>query len=138
MANGNGVAGTGQAIGAPGSAWKPHASLDPGCLTRLKGGKTDRLILRGFGGGRHDVHAAAVLVELDRAIDECEERPIAAGAHIDAGKKPRPALAHQDAAGGDALAAVSFHAETFADAVAAVANAALTFLVCHKSKIKSD
>ena len=40
-----------------------------------------KLVVRGSGGG-HDVHAAAVLVELHLAVDERKQRPIAAGADV--------------------------------------------------------
>ena len=46
--------------------------------------------------------------------------------------KLRAALADEDAAGGDKFAAITFYAEPLADAVAPVADAALTFLMCHK------
>ena len=42
------------------------------------------------------------------------------------------ALADDDATGADSFAAKGFHAEAFAIAVAPVADAALTFLMCHK------
>src|SRR5262245_12334702 len=83
---------------------------------------------------RHDVHALAAFVEHHFAIHEREQRPIPAGADIMTGHKLGAALADQDAAGGDELSAKSFHAEPFADAVAAVADVALTFLMCHKIK----
>ena len=51
------------------------------------------------------------------------------------GDKFRAALADDDAAGGDEFAAKFFYAEPFADAVAPVANAALTFLMCHTIKL---
>ena len=41
------------------------------------------------------------------------------------------ALADEDAAGGDKLTAKFFDAEALADAIASVAYAALTFLMCH-------
>ena len=89
------------------------------------------LILRGGGFG-HDVHAAAVLVELHLAVHERKERPIAARADIFARDELAAALAHDDAARADDLAAKFFHAKPFADAVAPVADAALTFFMCHK------
>jgi len=49
-----------------------------------------------------------------------------------AGKKFGSSLADQNAAGGNKFAAIPFHAQPFADAIAPVADAALTFLVCHK------
>src|SRR5277367_3094986 len=88
------------------------------------------LILRGGGFG-HDVHAAAVLVELHLAVHERKERPIAARADIFARDKFAAALAHDDAARADDRAAKFFYAQPFADAVAPVADAALTFFMCH-------
>src|SRR5262249_53970167 len=79
-----------------------------------------------------DIDAGAGLVEFDFAIDEGKQRPIPPGADVLAGANLCSALRAQDAAGGNKLAAISFHAQPFADAIASVADAALTFLVCHK------
>ena len=49
-------------------------------------------------------------------------------------KQYRAALADDDAAGGDLLAAKSFNPEPFAGAVPTVADAALTFFMCHTIK----
>ena len=84
------------------------------------------------GGFGHDVHPGAVLVELHPAVGEREERPIAARADIFARDELAAALAHDDAARADDRAAKFFYAKPFADAVAPVADAALTFLMCHK------
>jgi len=81
----------------------------------------------------HNVHPAAILIEGDLAVHEGEQRPIAPGADVAAGEKLGAPLAHDDAAGRHELAAIPFHTETFADAVASVTNAALTFLMSHKS-----
>ena len=89
-----------------------------------------RLILRGRL-GLH-VHAPTVFVEGDFAVHQRKKRPIAARADIFARHELRAALPDDDAAGGDRFAAIRFHAQPFADAVAAVADAALTFLMCHK------
>ena len=70
---------------------------------------------------RVDVDAAAVLVEADVAVFEGEEAPIAAGADVGASHPAGAALADDDAAGADQFAAKSFHAKSFADAVASVA-----------------
>jgi hypothetical protein len=90
-----------------------------------------KLILRGGGLG-HDVHAAAVLVELHLAVHERKERPIAARADVLARDEFAAALADDDAARADDFAAKFFYAQPFADAVAPVADAALTFFMCHK------
>src|SRR5271154_6152985 len=85
-----------------------------------------------------DVHLAVRLVELHGAVDEREERVIAADADVRAGTEPGAALADQDVAGDDRFAAKFFHAEALADAVAPVAYAALTFLMRHSgSPIRS-
>ena len=79
----------------------------------------------------HDVDALAVLVEMNLAIHEGEQSPIAAGADVLTRRKLGAALADNDAAGGDEFAAITFDAEPFAGAVAPVTDAALTFFVCH-------
>ena len=73
------------------------------------------------------------LVELDGAVAEREERPIAAGAHALAGMVLGTALADDDAAGEDLLAAKNFDAEALGRAVAAVAGGFLTCFMCHGS-----
>src|SRR6266508_2092162 len=78
---------------------------------------------------RHDVHAFAIPVEINLPVLQREERPIASRADVLARDEFRPALPHDDAAGADLLAAIRLHAEPFADAVAPVADAALTFLM---------
>jgi hypothetical protein len=89
-----------------------------------------RLVVFGRRGGEH-IDALAALVELHFAVHEREQSPIATGADIVAGGKFGAALAHEDAARGDELAAVTFHAQPFAGAIAPVADAALTFFMCH-------
>jgi len=80
-----------------------------------------------------DIDPMSVLVERHLAINECEESPIAAGANILAGDELGAALPNEDAASGDELSAKPFYSESLADAVATVADAALTFLMCHKN-----
>src|ERR1700679_2309634 len=96
------------------------------CEPRFENCSRRNLILRGGGFG-HDVHAAAVLVELHLAVHERKERPIAARADVFARDKFASALADDDTARADDLAAKFFYAEPFADAVAPVADTALTF-----------
>src|SRR5258705_4769676 len=79
-----------------------------------------------------DVNPAAAFVEGDLAIHQGEQSPIAACADVFAGNEFGPALTNQNAAGADHFTAISFHAEPFADAIASVADAALTFLMCHR------
>ena len=84
----------------------------------------------GFGG--KDIYPAAAFVESDFSIRQGEQCPIATGADVEAGKKLGAALADQNASRSDDFAAKSFYPEPFAGGIASVANAALTFLVCHK------
>src|SRR6266700_7094009 len=86
---------------------------------------------------REHVDAPTAFVEPDLTVHESEQRPIASGAHVLAGEELGAALADQDAAGGHELAAESFHPKPLADAVAAIADTALTFLMCHKM-LRSD
>src|SRR5277367_1871717 len=87
---------------------------------------------------RQDVDPAVDAVELDHAVDEREERVIAAHADVRAGMETRAALANNDVARDDFLAAEFFHAEALADAIAPVAYAALTFFMRHSgSPIRS-
>ena len=83
----------------------------------------------------NDIDPAAVFVKLHPAIDQGEKGPVPARADIEAGVEFRPALADENAARGDQLTAEFFYSQSFADAVAPVANAALTFLVCHKTRL---
>jgi hypothetical protein len=81
--------------------------------------------------GGEDVHLAVGPVELDQAVDQSEEGVVAADADVRPGAETRAALADDDVAGDDRLAAKFFHAEAFADAIAPVAYAALTFFMRH-------
>lgn len=84
------------------------------------------------GGGqlrrRRDIDAAAFAIEQDAPGDQGEQRPVAADAHVLARRPLGAALADDDAARADDLAAISLDAKTLADAVAAVTATALTFL----------
>ena len=92
-----------------------------------------QLIVPGLRLRRNDVHPAAALVERHFAVDEREQSPIAARADVVARYELGAALADDDAARADDLSAEGFHAQAFADAVAAVADASLTFLMCDKA-----
>lgn len=83
------------------------------------------------------MNSAVHPVKRDLAIHESEERPIAADANVLAGVEIRPALPDEDTAGSDNLASEPLHTEALADAVATIANTALTFLMCHKSFSRS-
>jgi len=85
----------------------------------------------GRGDGLDDGHLAAGLVELDNAILQGEEGPIAADADVFAGVQLGAALADDDVAGDDGLAAELFDAATFAVALATVAGCACTFFMGH-------
>src|SRR5579884_2527991 len=76
-------------------------------------------VVHGSGCG-NDVDAPAVLVELNFAIHKREEGPIAAGADVLARGELRPALADENAAGGNEFPAITLHTEPFARAVAPV------------------
>src|SRR5262245_44891564 len=65
----------------------------------------------------------------DDAVDEREQREVAAHAHAGPGVHLGADLAHDDVAGDDALAAENLHATALAAAVTAVLAASLTFLV---------
>jgi hypothetical protein len=84
-----------------------------------------------FSLGLH-IDAAALLVEQDPPVNQREQCPIASGADVLAGDEFRAALTHQNAPGRDLLAPEFFHAEPFADAIPPIANASLSFFMCHK------
>src|SRR6266850_6436232 len=95
----------------------------------------NRACPRSFG---RDIHAAAFLVELNLSIHEREQRPIAACADILAGFELGAALTDNNAASSNKFTAIALHAQALADAVTSVADAALTFLVCHKTLLNVD
>jgi len=100
-------------------------------VPRLIAGRLRRGAGRGACFNRNDVHAAAAFIEGDFAIGQSEQGPVAPGADVVAGEKFGSALADQDTAGRDEFAAKSFYAKPFAGGISAVADAALTFLMCH-------
>ena len=85
-------------------------------------------LVRGVG---DHVHAAATPVGLHLAINEGEDGVVAAEADILAWKELRPALADDDVAGDDDLAAEFLDAEALADAIASVLDGSLTFFMSH-------
>ena len=87
--------------------------------------------LGGRGGRGIDVDAPVAAVEADVAVGKGEEGVVPAHADVVAGVEFGAALADEDGAGEDELAAVAFHAEALAVAVAAVACRSLTFFMCH-------
>jgi len=84
-----------------------------------------------FRSDRIDVDPSSAAIEADATIDQRENCVIASEADVFARQKFRAALANDDIAGHDRFAAESFYTETFADAVAAVLNAALSFFMSH-------
>ena len=90
-----------------------------------------RLVVLVIAFGGNNVHAMAAFVEHDLAIREREQGPVAPGADVAAGDELGAALADDDATGRDELPAKSFYAQSLANAVAPVTDAALTFLMCH-------
>jgi hypothetical protein len=97
------------------------------------------MITRSTGSGsrlRENIDALTAFVERDFAVHQREECPIASGANISARDKFGAPLTNDNTAGGDQFAAVAFHAQPFADAIAPVPDAALTFLMCHKPMIR--
>ena len=81
-----------------------------------------------------DVDAAAFAVEADGACDDGEDGVVTAEADAFTGGPFGAALADDDVAGDDLLAAVFFDTEAFAAAVATVFDGTLTFLVSHISR----
>src|SRR5690349_15048401 len=80
-----------------------------------------------------DVHhrAPGLRLELDLAVGLGEQGVVAAHADVDAGMELRAALAHQDVAGDDALAAELLEAEALGLRIAAVTGTAACFFMCH-------
>lgn len=86
---------------------------------------------------RDHVDPASAAIEFHFAALQRKEGEIAPEADIAAGEEFAPALADENVAGQDSLTAVFFHAETFADAVASVLDAALSFFMGHM-RLKFD
>ncbi len=84
---------------------------------------------------RVDIHAATATIETNVAVNERENRVIAAETDVFARLKFRAALANNNVAGQNHLTAKSFYAESLADAIATVLNAALSFFMCHWKKL---
>ena len=87
--------------------------------------------LGGRGGRGIDVDAPVAAVEADVAVGKGEKSVIATHADVIAGVELGAALADENGAGGNELAAVTFYAKALAVAVAAVACRSLTFFMCH-------
>jgi hypothetical protein len=80
-----------------------------------------------------DVHdaAATTAAELNSACLQGEQRVVATAANACAGVEVGAALANDDLAGLDNLAAEALYAQELSVGVAAVASRARTFLMCH-------
>ena len=82
------------------------------------------------------VNAAPSTVEAYAPLDQRKNRVIPAESDVFSRQEFCPALAYDDIAGDDHFAAEFFHTQPFADTVAAILNAALSFFMSHR-KIKS-
>src|SRR5437667_1534482 len=86
---------------------------------------------------RLDAHRLTILRALDGiahfAIDQCEQRVIAADADVGAGMKLGATLADDDRAGRNGLATEHLHAEHLRLGVAAVPGGTAAFFLCHGS-----
>src|SRR6266404_3247778 len=80
---------------------------------------------------RIDIHPSPSPIEAHISIHQRKNCIIAAEPHISSRQKFRPALADNNVASDNHLAAKFFHAQPFADAVAAVLDAALSFFMSH-------
>jgi hypothetical protein len=100
--------------------------------TALVANREDKLFRRDW----IDIHAPAAAIESDVPVHERENGVIASEADVFTGKKFRAALADNDVAGDNHLAAKSFYAETLADAIATILNTALSFFMCHLKKLR--
>src|SRR5947199_10514436 len=76
-----------------------------------------------------DIDAATSAIKANVAIHERENRVIAAETNVLARLKFRAALANNNIARDNHLAAEFFNAQPFANAIAAVLNAALSFFI---------
>src|SRR5262249_38644070 len=81
--------------------------------------------------GGDDRDLAMRLVVFDGAVLEREERPVAAGADVAARVELGAALADDDRASEDGLAAENFYAKTLRVTLASVGRCALTFFMRH-------
>ena len=88
--------------------------------------------------GRFDIYTTTVPIEAYNTVYQGEDCVIPTKPNILSRQKLCAALANNDISGNDLLTAKLLDAESFADAVASVLNAALTFLMCHTLEIKED
>ena len=83
---------------------------------------------------RIDIDSSPTAIKPDAAVNQRENCVIATESDVFSGQKFRAALAHNDVPGQDRFAAESFYTKPFANAVAAILNAALSFFVSHRKK----
>src|SRR6516165_3083816 len=80
---------------------------------------------------REDVDPAALSIECDHAVGKRKKCIVLASADVSAWEVTRAALAHNDSAGPNALAAVYLDAQSFAVRFAPVADGTLSLLMSH-------
>lgn len=90
-----------------------------------------------FLGGVHADGLATTIFDFEShdAIDQCEERVIAAHADVDSGMELGSELADKDISGNHSLAARFFKATPLASAIATVSGTTTTFFCSHKSEL---
>ena len=93
------------------------------------------LVLRRRGHGRIHVHASPAAIETYVPVDQSEDCVIATKPDVSSGQKFSTALAYDDVASHNHLAAEFFYTQPFADAVASVLNAALSFFMSHAGSL---
>jgi hypothetical protein len=94
-----------------------------------------RICERRFAG--FDIYAATVLVEPHNAIYQRENGVVPSKTHVSSREILGSSLSDNDVPGHYLLTAEFLYPEAFADAIAPVFNAALTFFVRHSSKLHS-
>src|SRR5215469_3040514 len=81
---------------------------------------------------RVDIYSASPAIKANITVHKRENRIIPPKTDIFSRQKFRPTLTNNDVTGDDQFAAEFFHAQPFADAIAAVLDAALSFFMSHK------
>src|SRR2546423_4154220 len=115
----------------------------PSCATGPQGGRRTattcpRVHHNTLRRRRVDTHTLALvrqgLLKLDVPVDQGIERIVPAHAHVDTRLPVRATLAEDDTAGGQVLATEFFHAESLRLAIAPIARATHSLLVCHRCR----
>src|SRR5690606_4131855 len=124
----------GESSGRRGRRRGGGAPVRPPTKSPARGGALRSLRVRGSG-LRHHAHGTALLRALDAevhvAVDQRVQRVVAAQAHARTRMELGAALADDDVAGLDGLAAVDLDAQVLRVGVAAVARGTDALLVCH-------